>query len=115
MNHSMEYAKLQGLEQRELVEYTGCLLPCQYNEFKLVDTPMNGFSNGPSLKIMFGSKNVLEETEQEMFPFGAFVAECGGCLGLFLGFSFLMFYDMIVMMARMVKKMFEAYIKVGTA
>ena len=108
LNHSMEYLKLQGLE-RELVEYTGCLLPCQYNEFRLVDTHMNGILNGPSLVIMFGSKNVLQEKEQEMFPFGAFVAECGGCLGLFLGF-FLMFYDKMVILVKKVKKLLNYFL-----
>ena len=39
-----ENEKIQGLEQRETTEYTGCPLPCQYQEFSLVGSP--GGRNG---------------------------------------------------------------------
>ena len=42
---------------------------------------------------MFGNGVVLVEKEEEIFPFQSFVAECGGCLGLFIGFSFLLIWD----------------------
>ena len=35
----------------------------------------------------------MVEKEEKTFPFQSFVAECGGCLGLFLGFSFLLVWD----------------------
>ena len=36
------------------------------------------------------SSNVLVLREEEAFSFGSFVADCGGVLGLFVGFNFLM-------------------------
>ena len=56
---------------------------------------MDGFSLETGVEIMFGSGHVLVEREEETFPFESFVAECGGCLGLFLGFSFLMAWDIL--------------------
>ena len=35
------------------------------------------------------SSNILVLKEEEAFSFGSFVAECGGILGLFIGFTFL--------------------------
>ena len=105
--HGEEYWKFLLLEQRELLEYTGCPLPCSYTEYKLVDTPVDGFASEPSLHIMFGSGNIRVEKEEETFSFGSFVAECGGCLGLFLGFSFLMVWDMFLNMVWKVKEIFR--------
>ena len=39
---------------------------------------------------VFVSSNVLVLREEEAFSFGSFVADCGGVLGLFVGFNFLM-------------------------
>ena len=42
------------------------------------------------------STNVLTVMEEEyVYPFDSFIAEFGGALGLFLGFSFLMIWDLI--------------------
>ena len=35
--------------------------------------------------------------EEEAFSFGSLVADCGGVLGLFIGFNFLMVWDWIVL------------------
>ena len=34
--------------------------------------------------------------EEEAFPLGSFVADFGGVLGLFVGFNFLIVYDLLV-------------------
>ena len=39
------------------------------------------------------SDNVLVLKEEEAFSFGSFVADCGGVLGLFVGFNFLMVWE----------------------
>ena len=41
------------------------------------------------------SDNVLVLKEEEAFSFGSFVADCGGGLGLFVGFNFLMVWGWI--------------------
>ena len=46
------------------------------------------------LKIKLGSKTLVEK-EQVAFPFSSLVAECGGTLGLFVGFNFLMIWDFL--------------------
>ena len=44
---------------------------------------------------VFVSNNVLVLREEEAFSFGSFVADCGGVLGLFVGFNFLMVWEWI--------------------
>ena len=42
------------------------------------------------------STNVLTVMEEEyVYPLDSFIAEFGGALGLFMGFSFLMIWDLI--------------------
>ena len=48
--------------------------------------------NTTSLSIILTSSTVRIETEVEAFPFESFVADCGGVLGLFIGFNFLMIW-----------------------
>ena len=42
---------------------------------------------------MFASNTILVRREVEAFSFGSLVADCGGVLGLFLGFNFLMLWE----------------------
>ena len=48
---------------------------------------------------MFGSSEVLVEAEEEAASFSSLVADCGGTLGLFIGFNFMMVWDLIVCLA----------------
>ena len=41
------------------------------------------------IMLNFGSKDTVVETEVLLYPFTSFLAEFGGALGLFLGFSFI--------------------------
>ena len=60
---------------------------------KLVDTMERLGATDCTIDIVFSSRVVVVEKEEKTFPFQSFVAECGGCLGLFLGFSFLLVWD----------------------
>ena len=71
-------------EQSEIVEHTGCLAPCHYTEYKLAKDPYRSSA---------ASTDILSRTEEKIYPFESFVAEFGGALGLFLGFSFIMVWD----------------------
>ena len=42
---------------------------------------------------MFAGDRILVRKEVVAFPFSSLVADCGGVLGLFLGFNFLMLWD----------------------
>ena len=44
---------------------------------------------------MFTSATVSVEKEEMEFSFDDLVADCGGVLGLFIGFNFLMVWDFI--------------------
>ena len=48
---------------------------------------------------MFGSSEVQVEAEEEAASFPSLVADCGGTLGLFIGFNFMMLWDLIVFLA----------------
>ena len=45
------------------------------------------------LRIQFISDSVQILREEEAFSFGSLVADCGGALGLFVGFNFLMAWE----------------------
>ena len=45
---------------------------------------------------MFGNGQTLVEQEVYSFEIGDLVADCGGILGLFVGFNFLMVWDFLV-------------------
>ena len=44
---------------------------------------------------MFDSSNVLTKTEELAYSLSSLVADCGGVLGLFIGFNFLMIWDFL--------------------
>ena len=47
------------------------------------------------------SLNIQIETEELIYPWESFLAEFGGCLGLFLGFSFMTIWDSAVSLKRL--------------
>ena len=49
--------------------------------------------NTTTLRPIFASDTIQVEKEEEAFPFISLVADCGGILGLFIGFNFLMVWD----------------------
>ena len=49
---------------------------------------------------MFGSDTVRVLREEEAYSLLSLVSDCGGLLGLFIGFNFLMFWDSVVWAAR---------------
>ena len=80
------------MEQRELVETTGCALPCEYMEY---EKQGEHFKHGQSfgLGVIFATTEVLIKEDILVYPFLSFMAEFGGALGLFLGFSLNMLWD----------------------
>ena len=49
--------------------------------------------NQTNITIMFSSSSVTVEKEEKAFTFGSFVADVGGVLGLFIGFSFISLWE----------------------
>ena len=51
--------------------------------------------NSTILQIQFDSQRIIIEKEVEAYSIGSLVADCGGVLGLFIGFNFLMIWDLL--------------------
>ena len=47
------------------------------------------------LVLVWLSTDTIERTEQLLYPLESFVSEFGGALGLFLGFSFMMVWEVL--------------------
>ena len=77
---------------------TGCLKPCSYKKYVLIGEKRR--STFKSEEFTFSlwalSNSTLVEKEELIFPLSSLVAEFGGTLGLFLGFSFLTLWDHIL-------------------
>ena len=98
------YRKLDNAESDEIVEMTGCLQPCSYNEYKFALTspralPKAGSEPMPikQSRISFWAASSKTHINEEvlLYPFTSLLAEFGGALGLFLGFSFMAIWQEI--------------------
>ena len=74
---------------------TGCHFPCKFMEYEQVGQPTIFNQNQLGLLLLMTSTEITEKTETVVYPFESFLAEFGGALGLFLGFSFLACFDML--------------------
>ena len=64
---------------------------------KLAEQPLQfSADNWTELEVIMTSTTVTMMREEEAFPLGSFVADSGGVLGLFIGFNFLLVYDLLV-------------------
>ena len=79
----------------DIEELTGCRRNCQYRQYEIVQT-LNQIPNNEKeifLKITLASGYVSVFNETLIVSMRSLIAEIGGTLGLFLGFSFLMLWD----------------------
>lgn len=92
-------------ELKEVMKDSGCGTPCKYTEVRAVGPPTTCtntkcFRKGPDNFFLFSpilvSTNIRKETERLSVPFSTLVANLGGLLGMFLGFSFMIFWDWFV-------------------
>ena len=56
------------------------------------------------MKIHFGNSLIMMEEEVYNFELVDLVADCGGILGLFVGFNFLMVWDFLVSAVKKIKE-----------
>ena len=52
--------------------------------------------NTTVLNLIFSSPKIIIENELDAYTTTSFIADCGGLLGLFIGFNFLMIWDFAV-------------------
>ena len=93
------------LELSEVTNSTGCPSPCHYTHYSLSEPPTeydDQFNNQTESNnriskfgFMPGRKLITKKTEVLVYPLESFVAEFGGGLGLFLGFSFISLWDLL--------------------
>ena len=124
-NHTAEYWSATEYGRDLLINRTNCLLPCSYMEYtvslKLLRQILDFLSVQVAEKIeshrtgvkklmpMFSSDTILVRKEEEAFPFASLVADCGGILGLFVGFNFLMVWEwmmdlLLIIVLKVIKK-----------
>ena len=60
------------------------------------DDPIISPNKNQALHLRYVSRSVQVLREEEAFSFQSLVADCGGVLGLFIGFNFLMVWDWIM-------------------
>ena len=95
-DHEQLYYELGSLRRQDLIKSTGCSLPCQYKEFKLVGTPVKtDHESVYGFQLGFAKSEYVEEKEVFLYDLTSFVSEFGGALGLFLGFSFFSCWDVL--------------------
>ena len=76
-----------------IIMFTGCLPPCKYTEFSLAYPPVGTSGNETSFNLKFSQSPLILKKEVLLYPLTSLVAEFGGTFGLFVGFSFIMFWD----------------------
>ena len=64
---------------------------------------MDTKKNISEIRILFSGQTVIIEKEELAYPFTSLMADFGGVLGLFIGFNFLMIWDIIFSVIKKIK------------
>ena len=70
------------------------------------DIVMGEGTNMSIVQIMFGSADLQVEEEILAFSGTDLISDCGGILGLFIGFNFIMIYDLLI---TVIKRIYENF------
>ena len=102
------YRVLASLDLEDVISSTGCLKPCHFTQYTLPAEPQQiTFFNASIVSLVLARATVTLRTEVLRYPLESLVAEFGGALGMFLGFSFIMIWDwleLLLVSALKVKK-----------
>ena len=95
------FEKLRAADLEEIALLTGCLKPCQYRKYHFVKGKERvGLKfEDFAFSLWAVSKKTTIKTEQLIYPITSLVADFGGTLGLFLGFSFITLWDSLLVKA----------------
>ena len=72
-----------------------CIL-CFVYFVQMVEDPTIIYRGQRTGARLYASDSIKVLREEEAFSFGSLVADCGGVLGLFIGFNFLMIWDWMI-------------------
>ena len=92
------YINLSVVDMEDVMDIAGCLPPCKYTEYEDVDLKEYELQYNDTLQsfgLTYATSMVTVKEEIPIYPFSSFLAEFGGALGLFLGFSFFMIWDFL--------------------
>ena len=89
------FSKLAVAELEEISHITGCSKPCKYKKYRFLgEREPSSFQSEHSVFFLWAvSAKTKVETEVLIYPSSSLVAEFGGTLSLFLGFSFIALWD----------------------
>ena len=90
----------------------GCKKPCNYQEYKIIGekSPTSMTKEGfLTFALLAIDNNIYVETEALLYPGTSLVAEIGGTLGLFIGFSFMILWDGIVRVMHLIKQIIAPF------
>ena len=113
MDHANYWTKIMSLTLEEVTAESGCKVPCSYYSYtktQLAYQPDNMGEVG--IILGFSSNRLTIKDEKLVYPLESFIAEFGGSLGLFLGFSFIGCFDFLVpIMCKIVSKCVKQSVK----
>ena len=105
------YNVLTFAEYKNLKQLTNCLKPCKYRQYAFIGELAQSVvkSEHFTFSLWAVSRETTVKTEHLIYPLSALVAEFGGTLGLFVGFSFITLWDKIILI-----KAFSHFVKLNS-
>ena len=113
-HYEYEYRQtVSKLDRNTLSSNTKCAFPCSFLEYKVrlsslsticvlrhmlqmtEDPTMYPEENLTEISVKFWSPSIQVMREEEAYSFLSLVSDCGGVLGLFVGFNFLMIFNFL--------------------
>ena len=95
----------------EIFQLTGCKRPCKYKKYNFLGGRFpSGFKSEHYIFSLWAVTGKIKvETEELIYPLSTLVAEFAGTLSLFLGFSFISFWDFITAQKRNILQTFKKW------
>ena len=113
--YDREFDRLSKAETNEIRRVTGCRKPCSYKKYKFIGEKEDTTSQSGefTFSLWAVSELTMVHSEQLIYPLSSLVAELGGVLSLFLGFSFMTHWDVLYprKYLKIVKRVFSCYKK----
>jgi hypothetical protein len=88
------YYELATGDQALVEARSGCLFPCTFTRYEVAASQEQDFGQF-GLWVGFGSTVITVRKEFYVYPVISLVGDIGGSLGLFVGFSFFMVWDLL--------------------
>ena len=88
--------EISNFDEAQVYSLTGCLPPCQYEEFLLKEGVIKNqnWCGGLELEIIVPTGKYEEKEQYVVYDTDSFIADVGGFLGLLLGHSMLSLYQL---------------------